>query len=151
MIVSESTSKSLKVPKRNKKISLIPEDFYSGKSIMNYFKKNKNIKKLQVVITKVLKPAIKTSFCLKKQGHKINKNFITLKLHLSLTVILNYQILNRKLKALQKGPNAISYHIKLILENGSKLYQELRKECRLLKFSHFLCEVYIFVSIYIKK
>ena len=37
-------------PKRNKKISLIPEDFYSGKSIMTYFKKNKNIKKQKAIL-----------------------------------------------------------------------------------------------------
>ena len=32
-------------PIRNRKISLIPEDFYSGKSIMTYLNKNKNLKK----------------------------------------------------------------------------------------------------------
>ena len=40
-------------PKRNKKISLIPEDFYSGKSIMTYFKKNKNIKKQKVILENI--------------------------------------------------------------------------------------------------
>ena len=40
-------------PSRNKKISLIPEDFYSGKSIMTYFKKNKNIKKQKVILENI--------------------------------------------------------------------------------------------------
>lgn len=40
-------------PKRNKKISLIPEDFYSGKFIMTYFKKNKNIKKQKVILENI--------------------------------------------------------------------------------------------------
>lgn len=40
-------------PKRNKKISLIPEDFYSGKFIMKYFKKNKNIKKQKVILENI--------------------------------------------------------------------------------------------------
>ena len=40
-------------PKRNKKISLIPEDFYSGKSIITYFKKNKNIKKQKVILENI--------------------------------------------------------------------------------------------------
>lgn len=40
-------------PKRNKKISLIPEDFYSGKSIMTYFKKNKNNKKQKVILENI--------------------------------------------------------------------------------------------------
>jgi len=40
-------------PKRNKKISLIPEDFYSGKSIITYFKKNKNIKKQKAILKNI--------------------------------------------------------------------------------------------------
>ena len=40
-------------PKRNKKISLIPEDFYAGKSIMTYLKKNKNIKKQKVILENI--------------------------------------------------------------------------------------------------
>jgi len=40
-------------PKINKKISLIPENFYSGKFIMTYFKKNKNIKKQKVILENI--------------------------------------------------------------------------------------------------
>ena len=40
-------------PKKNRKISLIPEDFYAGNSIMNYFKKNKNIKKQKVILENI--------------------------------------------------------------------------------------------------
>jgi glucokinase len=48
-----SSKMTLFDPKRNKKISLIPEDFYSGKSIMTYFKKNKNIKKQKVILENI--------------------------------------------------------------------------------------------------
>ena len=72
-------------------------------NICNY-EENKNIKKLQVVITKVLKPAIKTSFLFNKTGHKINQNFITFKLHLSLTVCnINHQILKESEKLCKKS------------------------------------------------
>ena len=53
-------------------------------NICNY-EENKNIKKLQVVIAKLTKSAIKKSFFLfNKQGHKIDINFITSELHLFL-------------------------------------------------------------------
>ena len=40
-------------PKKNKKISLIPEELYSGKAMMTYFKKNKNVKKQKVILTNI--------------------------------------------------------------------------------------------------
>ena len=51
-------------------------------NICNY-EENNNIKKLQVVIAKLTKSAIKKSFFLfNKQGHKIDIKFITSELHL---------------------------------------------------------------------
>ena len=40
-------------PKRNKKISQIPENFYAGKSIMTYSNKNKNIKKQKIILENI--------------------------------------------------------------------------------------------------
>ena len=71
----------------------------SMQNICNY-EENKNFKKLQVVITKVLKTAIKASFLFNKKGHKINQNFTTFKLHLSLTVCnINHQIKKKIVKS----------------------------------------------------
>jgi len=40
-------------PTNNKKISLIPEDFYSGKAIMSFLKKYKNIKKQNIILKNI--------------------------------------------------------------------------------------------------
>lgn len=40
-------------PTKNKKISLVPEDFYSGKSMMSLIKKNKNKKKLNLILDNI--------------------------------------------------------------------------------------------------
>ena len=48
-----STKITLYNPIKNKKISLIPEDFYSGKAIMSFLKKYKNVKKQNVILTNI--------------------------------------------------------------------------------------------------